>query len=47
MKNLSEKTMGQTPNNFTIIKSITITFVYVSRLKKNLSCFFFALTYIH
>ena len=34
---LKEKTMGQTPNNFTVIKSITIILVYVSRLKKNLS----------
>ena len=31
---LMGKTMGQTPNNFTIIKLITIIFVYVSRLKK-------------
>ena len=34
-----EKTTGQIPNNFTIIKSITIILVYVSRLKKNLSYF--------
>ena len=34
-----KKIMGQTPNNFTIIKSITIILVYISRLKKNLSCF--------
>ena len=31
--------MGKTPNNFTIIKSITIILVYVSWLKKNLFCF--------
>ena len=31
--------MGQTPNNSTIIKSITIIIVYVSQLKKNLFCF--------
>ena len=31
--------MRQTSNNFTIIKSITIILVYVSRLKKNLSYF--------
>ena len=31
--------MGQTLNNFTIIKSITIILVYVSGLKKNLCCF--------
>ena len=36
---LKGKTMRQTPNNFIIIKSITITFIYVSRLKKNLSYF--------
>ena len=30
---------GKTPNNFTIIKSITIILVYVSWLKKNLSYF--------
>ena len=36
---LMGKTRGQTPNNFTIIKSITIIFVYVSQLKKNLSYF--------
>ena len=40
-----EKTTGQIPNNFTIIKLITIILVYVSRLKKNLSYFFFALTH--
>ena len=31
--------MGQTPNNFTINKSITIILVHVSQLKKNLSYF--------
>ena len=31
--------MGQTPNNFIIIKSITVILVYISRLKKNLSYF--------
>ena len=31
---LKGKTTRQTPNNFTMIKSITIIFVYVSRLKK-------------
>ena len=36
---LKGKTMGQTPNNFTIIKSITIILVYVSRLKKKISYF--------
>ena len=41
---LEGKTMRQTPNNFTIIKSITISLVYVSRLKKNLS-FFVTLTH--
>ena len=40
-----EKNTGQTLNNFTIIKSITIILVYVSQLKKNLSFFFFALTH--
>ena len=37
MKNpffLKGKTTGQIPNNFTIIKSITIIFVYISWLKK-------------
>ena len=38
--------MGQTSNNFTIIKSITIIFVYVSWLKKNLS-YFSLLTHTH
>ena len=37
--------MGQIPNNFTIIKSITIILIYVSMPKKNLSYFF--LTLIH
>ena len=41
-----KKTMGQTSNNFTIIKPITIIFVYVSRLKKNLS-YFSLLTHTH
>ena len=36
---LKGKTTGQTLNNFTIIKSITIIIVYVIRLKKNLSYF--------
>ena len=36
---LKEKTIGQISNNFTIVKSITIIIVYVSRLKKNLSYF--------
>ena len=36
---LKGKTMGQTLNNFTIIKSITIILVHVSQLKKNLSYF--------
>ena len=36
---LEGKTTGQTPNNFTIIKSITIILVYVSWLNKNFSCF--------
>ena len=36
---LKEKITGKTPNNFTIIKSITIIIVYVIRLKKNLSYF--------
>ena len=37
---LKGKTTGQTPNNFTIIKSITIILVYASLLKKkNLSYF--------
>ena len=34
---LKGKIIGQTLNNFTIIKSITIIVVYVSRLKKILS----------
>ena len=38
---LKRKTTGQTPNNFTIIKSITIIFVYISQLKKkNISLIF-------
>ena len=36
---LKGKTLRQTSNQFTIIKSITIIFVYVSRLKKNFTCF--------
>ena len=36
---LKGKITGQTPNNFTIIKSNTIIFVYISRLNKNLSHF--------
>ena len=36
---LKGKTTGETPNNFTIIKSITIILVYVSRRKKNLLVF--------
>ena len=42
-----KKTTVQVSNNFTIIKSITIILVYVSRLKKNLSYFFFAHTHTH
>ena len=38
---LKGKTTGQILNNFTIVKSITIIIVYVSRLKKNLSYFSF------
>ena len=41
---LKGKTTKQISNNFTIIKSITIILIYVSRLKKNL-LFFFALTH--
>ena len=38
------KIMGQTPNNFTIIKSITIILVYASWLKKkNKNLFYFSL----
>ena len=42
-----EKTTGQTPNNFIIIKSITIILVYVSGLlkKKKSLLFFFTLTH--
>ena len=40
---LKEKIEGQTPNQFTIIKSITIILMYVSRLNKNLFFFFFLL----
>ena len=49
MKNpfsLKGKITGQISNNFTIIKSIIIILVYVSWLKKNLSCFFFPLIHI-
>jgi len=42
---LKGKTMGQTPNNFNIIKSITIVLVYVSQLKKKISIVFFAHTH--
>ena len=35
-----EKTIGQIPNNFIIIKSITIILVYVSWLKKKISLIF-------
>ena len=41
---LKGKTTGETPNNFTIIKSITIILVYVSRRKKNLLVFLFSQT---
>ena len=41
---LKGKTRRQTPNNFTMIKSVTIILVYVSRLKKNLSYFLCSLT---
>ena len=44
---LKGKITRQTLNNFTIIKSITIVFVYVSRLKKKISHVFFALTHIN
>ena len=43
---LKGKTTGQTSNNFTIIKSITIILVYVPRLKKNLF-YFFTLSHTH
>ena len=42
---LKGKTMGQTPNNFTIIKSITLILMYASRLKKKSLLFFFILTH--
>ena len=42
---LMGKTTRRTSNNFTIIKSITIIFMYVSRIKKILSFFFFTLTH--
>ena len=37
---LKGKTTGQTPNNFTIIKSITTILVYAPRLKKKFSPIF-------
>ena len=37
---LKGKTTGQTSNNFTIIKSITIILVYASQLKKKISLIF-------
>ena len=41
-----KKTIGQIPNNFTITKSITIIFMYASRLKKKkFLLFFFALSH--
>ena len=40
---LKRKTTGQTPNNFTIIKSITIIFVYISQLKKKKYLSYFSL----
>ena len=42
---LKGKITRQTLNNFTIIKSITIVLVHVSRLKKKISHVFFALTH--
>ena len=42
---LKEKTTGQTSNNFTIIKSITIIIVYFSRLQEKTFLFFFTLTH--
>ena len=42
---LKGKTTKQTSNNFTIIKSITIILIYVSRLKKKNLLFFSALTH--
>ena len=42
---LKEKIMGQTLNNFTIIKLITIIYVYVSWLKKKISLVFYTLTH--
>ena len=41
----NEKTMRQIPNNFTIIKSITIILVYVLQLKKNRSFFLYSHTH--
>ena len=43
---LKGKITGQTPNNFTIIKSITIILMYVSRLKKKNS-FVFLYSHTH
>ena len=43
---LKGNTTGQISNQFTIIKSITIIFVYISKLKKNLS-YFFLLSHTH
>ena len=42
---LKEKTTGQTLNNFTIIKSITIILVYFSRLQKKLLFFLYSHTH--
>ena len=42
---LKGKTTGQTLNNFTIIKSITIIIVYVSRLNNKSLLFFFTLAH--
>ena len=40
--------MRQIPSNFTIIKSITIILVYISRLKKNFSYYYyFFCSHIH
>ena len=46
---LKGKITRQTPNNFIIVKSITIILVYASRLKKKKKplLFFFALTHIN
>ena len=42
---LKGKTMGQTLNNFTIIKSITIILMYASWLKKKNLCYFSLLSH--